>query len=74
MAEGWREQGLELDIAGLTYPGEHTDVAAHLEARGWQAARSVLPDLFTAAGLPELAEAEQQSPANTIRFVRAIRT
>src|ERR1700758_1042009 len=26
MAEGWRRQGLELDIASLTYPGEHTDV------------------------------------------------
>jgi methyltransferase (TIGR00027 family) len=71
MAEGWREQGLELDIAGLTYPGEHTDVAAHLEARGWRAARSELPDLFSAAGLPELAETDRQGPANTIRFVRA---
>jgi methyltransferase (TIGR00027 family) len=71
MAEGWREHGLELDIAGLTYPGEHTDVAAHLEAHGWQATRSELPDLFAAAGLPELAEADRQGPANTIRFVRA---
>jgi methyltransferase (TIGR00027 family) len=71
MAEGWREQGLELDIAGLTYPGEHTDVAAHLEARGWDAARSKLADLFAAARLPDLEEADRLSPANTIRFVRA---
>jgi methyltransferase (TIGR00027 family) len=71
MAEGWREHGLELDIAGLTYPGEHTDVAAHLEAHGWQATRSELPDLFAAAGLPELTEADRRGPANTIRFVRA---
>src|SRR5262249_39222798 len=60
--EGWRAQGLELDIMSLTYPGEHTDVAAHLEAHGWDAARSRLADLFAAAGLPELSEAERVGP------------
>jgi methyltransferase (TIGR00027 family) len=75
MAEGWRRHGLDLDIASLTYPGEHTDVAAHLEARGWEATRSRLTDLFVAAGLPELEAADQQGPpAATIGFVRAIRT
>jgi methyltransferase (TIGR00027 family) len=59
MAEGWRE---------------HTDVAAHLESRGWRAARAELPELFTAAGLPELTEADRHGLANTIRFVRTIRT
>lgn len=73
-AEGWRRQGLEMDIADLTYPGEHTDVAAHLEGGGWRATRYTLNDLFTAAGLPELDEADQQGSASTIRFVRAIRT
>jgi methyltransferase (TIGR00027 family) len=73
-AEGWRRQGLDLDIAALTYPGEHTDVAAHLEAHGWDATRSKLTDLFAAAGLPELVGAEQQAPAAMISFVRAIRT
>lgn len=73
MAEGWRRHGLDLDIAGLTYPGEHTDVAAHLEAHGWDATRSGLAELFTAAGLPELEEADQQGPpAATISFVRAV--
>ena len=53
--------------------GEHTDVAAHLEARGWEAARFGLTDLFAAAGLPELEEAAQQGPpAATIGFVRAV--
>ncbi len=73
MAEGWRRQGLDLDIADLTYPGEHTDVAAHLEARGWETTRSRLTDLFAAAGLPELLGAEQQAPAAMINFVRALR-
>jgi hypothetical protein len=63
-----------LDIASLAYPGEHTDVAAHLQARGWETTTSRLTDLFAAAGLPELSEAEQQGPANMLSFVRAGRT
>ena len=69
--EGWRRQGLDMDVAGLTYPGEHTDVAAHLQAHGWETATSELTDLFTAAGLPELVGAERLGPAATISFVRA---
>lgn len=70
-AEGWRAQGLDMDIAALTYPGEHTDVAAHLRSDGWDTTTFALTDLFAAAGLPRLDEAEQQSPAATITFVRA---
>lgn len=73
VAEAWRRHGLELDISDLTYPGEHTDVAAHLEAHGWEATRSRLADLFAAAGLPQLEASEQQAPANTIGFVRAVK-
>jgi methyltransferase (TIGR00027 family) len=72
--EGWRRQGLDMDFAGLTYPGEHTDVAAHLHADGWETTTFGLTDLFTAAGLPELVEADQQSPAATISFVRAMKS
>lgn len=73
MADGWRRQGVDLDITALTYPGEHTDVAAHLRANGWEATEFRLSDLFSAAGLPELGEAEHQAPAATISFVRAVR-
>jgi methyltransferase (TIGR00027 family) len=75
LAATWRRLGLELDIAGLAYPGEHTDVAAYLHARGWDILRFQLADLFTAAGLPALqATHQQQVPAATISFVRAVRT
>ncbi len=74
MAEGWRRQGLDMDIAGLTYPGEHTDVAAHLQAHGWDTTKASLAELFDAAGLAPLGDAAQQAPAATISFVRAIRT
>ncbi|OBI42613.1 class I SAM-dependent methyltransferase [Mycobacterium sp. E796] len=71
--EGWRRHGLDLDIAALTYPGKHTDVAAHLGADGWATTTFALTDLFAAAGLPELLETEH-GPAATISFVRAIKT
>jgi methyltransferase (TIGR00027 family) len=73
MTEGWRRHGLEMDLSSLTYPGEHTDVAAHLHANGWATTESRLTDLFSAAGLPELGQAAEQVPATTIRFVRAVR-
>jgi methyltransferase (TIGR00027 family) len=72
MTDRWRGLGLDLDIAALTYPGEHTDVAAHLWANGWQTVTSDLAELFTAAGLAPLGEAGQQSPANSIGFVKAV--
>jgi methyltransferase (TIGR00027 family) len=74
MTEGWRRQGLDMDLAGLTYPGEHTDVAAHLQASGWDTTRARLSDLFRSAGLPDLDEAEQQGLAAAVNFVRAVRT
>jgi methyltransferase (TIGR00027 family) len=71
MTDRWHELGLDLDIADLTYPGEHTDVAAHLWAHGWNTITSDLAELFSAAGLAPLGDAAQQVPATSIGFVRA---
>jgi methyltransferase (TIGR00027 family) len=71
MTDRWGELGLNLDIAGLTYAGEHTDVAAHLWANRWNTITSDLAELFHAAGLAPLGEAAGQAPANSIGFVRA---
>lgn len=71
MTDLWRELGLELDIAGLTYPGEHTDVAAHLWANRWSTITSDLAELFRAAGLAPLGDAGSSGPAKSIGFVRA---
>lgn len=71
MTDRWRRLGLDLDVAGLTYPGEHTDVAAHLWASGWSTITSDLGELFSAAGLAPLGDAAESAPANSIGFVRA---
>ncbi|WAC92570.1 SAM-dependent methyltransferase [Mycobacterium sp. Aquia_213] len=64
--------GFELDYAELIYPGEHTDVAAYLDARGWDVNRFTLAELFTAAGLPDLPAAHRQhGPAANVGFVTA---
>jgi methyltransferase (TIGR00027 family) len=47
----WQEDDIGIDMADLTYPGEHKDVAEYLRARGWSAARANIEDLATAAGL-----------------------
>jgi methyltransferase (TIGR00027 family) len=73
MTDRWREHGLDLHIPDLTYPGEHTDVAAHLQAHGWDTATFGLADLFAAAGMAPLAVEAQTSAPASIGFVRATR-
>jgi len=73
MTDRWREHGLDLHIPELTYPGEHTDVAAYLQQHGWDADRSALGDLFTSAGLAPLGDDSQGSAPASIGFVRATR-
>jgi O-methyltransferase involved in polyketide biosynthesis len=50
----YREHGLDLDVIRLAYLGEHTDVAACLQASGWDTSTTAPADLFAAAGLPPL--------------------
>ena len=73
VTERWREHGLDLHIPDLTYPGEHTDVAAHLQADGWDTATSVLDDLLATAGLAPLAGQARAGAPASITFVRATR-
>jgi methyltransferase (TIGR00027 family) len=73
MTDRWREHGLDLHIPDLTYPGEHTDVAAHLQVRGWDTATSTLGDLFDAAGLAPLEPEAQAGASASVGFVRATR-
>jgi methyltransferase (TIGR00027 family) len=73
MTDRWREHGLDLHIPDLTYPGEHTDVAAYLQQHGWDTTRSGLADLFESAGLAPLGADSQGSAPASIGFVRATR-
>jgi O-methyltransferase involved in polyketide biosynthesis len=50
ITDRWREHGLDLHIPDLTYPGEHTDVAAHLRAQAKH--RRARPPRSPSFGLP----------------------
>jgi methyltransferase (TIGR00027 family) len=71
LADRWQENGLELDIADLTYPGERNDVADYLGARGWSTDRATFEDLFKAAGLPVEHRDDEVESFDWIRYVTA---
>ena len=49
--EGWRQRGLDVDLASLTYPGEYHYVPDYLAANGWEAAGLGITELLGAMGL-----------------------
>ncbi|OBH50189.1 class I SAM-dependent methyltransferase [Mycobacterium sp. E2479] len=49
--DGWRQRGLEVDLASLTYPGEYHYVPEYLAANGWQTAGLGITELLGAMGL-----------------------
>ncbi|MCA2244500.1 class I SAM-dependent methyltransferase [Mycobacterium sp. WUMAC-067] len=51
-SEKWRQRGLDIALGDLGFPGPRNDVAAYLQQRGWQPARTPLNQLLANAGLP----------------------
>jgi methyltransferase (TIGR00027 family) len=49
--DGWRQRGLDVDLASLTYPGEYHYVPEYLAANGWETAGRGLTELLGAMGL-----------------------
>ena len=72
MAAQLREQGLELDMTGLIYPGPRTSVIDYLAGGDWQVTAVPDADLFTRNGLvpPERGDYD---PLGEIVYVSAVR-
>jgi methyltransferase (TIGR00027 family) len=51
-SEKWRQNGLEIALGDLGFPGERNDVATYLGNHGWQATRTPLNQLLANNGLP----------------------
>jgi methyltransferase (TIGR00027 family) len=47
--EGWRRQGFDIDVSGLTYSHHNNDADRHLQTRGWSTNARSLIDLLSAA-------------------------
>jgi methyltransferase (TIGR00027 family) len=70
----WRQQGLDVDLARLTYPGEYRHVPQYLAASGWQTVERKVADLFSAIGLAGLWHGGPEDEAITPRYVTATRS
>ncbi|GBG40451.1 SAM-dependent methyltransferase [Mycobacterium montefiorense] len=70
----WRQFGLDVDLAGLTYPGEYRAVPRSLADHGWQAVERNVADLFTAIGMGTRWRGTPDDNAITPRYVTATRS
>ncbi len=48
----WVDNGLDVALENLGFPGDRNDVATYLEGHGWQTARAPLNQLLAESGLP----------------------
>jgi methyltransferase (TIGR00027 family) len=48
----WRENGLDVELDNLGFPGERNDVATYLADRGWRPVRTPLNQMLADNGLP----------------------
>jgi methyltransferase (TIGR00027 family) len=55
-ADRWRDQGFDLDIAGLVYFGDRNEAAGYLADHGWQISSRNVNELLAAHGLPPMEE------------------
>ncbi|BBZ73830.1 class I SAM-dependent methyltransferase [Mycobacterium paraseoulense] len=51
-SQKWRDNGLDIALGDLGFPGERNDAAAYLQRRGWRAVRTPLNRLLADNGLP----------------------
>jgi methyltransferase (TIGR00027 family) len=71
--DDWRQHGLDVDLASLTYPGEYRNVPEYLEAKGWETVESNVADLFAATGVGRLWRSGAVDAVNILRYVTATR-
>jgi methyltransferase (TIGR00027 family) len=69
----WRQQGLDVDLATLTYQGEYRYVPHYLAAHGWETIERNVADLFNAIGMAGLWRGGPKDEARTPRYVTARR-
>ncbi len=71
--EGWRRQGLDVDLASLRYPGDYRYVPTYLSSHGWEVVERNVVELLTAMGLLELWCGRPDDLALVQRYVTATR-
>ncbi len=67
----WQDNGLDVELQDLGYPGERNDVATYLEDRGWRPVRTELNELLADNGLP-LQSSEPDAPFGKNYYCTAV--
>jgi methyltransferase (TIGR00027 family) len=67
----WRENGLDVALDNLGFPGDRNDVATYLQDRGWQPVRTPLNQLLADNGLP-LQSTDEDAPFGKNYYCTAV--
>jgi methyltransferase (TIGR00027 family) len=71
--DGWRQQGLDVELAFPTFPGEYRYVPDYLKARGWETVERNVVELCTVMGLARLWRGDPDELAVLPGYVTATR-
>jgi methyltransferase (TIGR00027 family) len=69
----WRQFGLDVELATLTYPGEYRYLPEYLAAHGWKTVERNVVELFAAMGMPGRRVVRARDVAITPGYVTATR-
>jgi methyltransferase (TIGR00027 family) len=67
----WRDNGLDVALDNLGFPGDRNDVATYLQDRGWQPVRTPLNQLLADNGLP-LQSTDEDAPFGKNYYCTAV--
>jgi methyltransferase (TIGR00027 family) len=67
----WRENGLDVELENLGFPGERNDVATYLADRGWHPVRTALNQMLADNGLP-LQPTDEDAPFSRNYYCTAV--
>jgi methyltransferase (TIGR00027 family) len=69
----WREQGLDVELATLTYEGEYRYVPEYFATHGWQTVDKSVVEMRAAVGTPVRRRTTSRDLAVTPRYITAVR-
>jgi methyltransferase (TIGR00027 family) len=67
----WRENGLDVELENLGFPGERNDAATYLADRGWHPVRTALNQMLADNGLP-LQPTDEDAPFSRNYYCTAV--
>jgi methyltransferase (TIGR00027 family) len=70
----WRQFGLDIDLTGLIYEGDHSDVPTYLSEHGWQTVERKVAEVFAAVGMADRWRGGRHDDAIIPGFVTATRS